>query len=348
MKKLTLVFMMLVVAMLLVACNTATTDIQSDSKSESESESGETDQTVEEDIFDGKPYVLTFVSNGDGTCVVSEILVNPEHREKIVLDIPERSPEGDKVTAVTFEQFDSNVPRKIAKEDFEDILTDIEEYLEYDENLTESQKLLIPKKMEAFYALRDPNDESLSNSSKQYILEQYPESAITPIYVFVPDAKPKEINEWSRIFFEYARYTAHDRNTDDDDLLRKLGKEPSGKKVNGGEYITEIRLPANISVPISLYDSCFGLESVTFSEGVTELPDLSRCYSIPKVYIPGSVESIDVSLLCDGTEDYTFGGTIAEWNNRITGYGYASTDTVLHCTDGDAALDTRTMKATKK
>ena len=54
-----------------------------------------------EDTFeDGKPYHLYFMSNGDGTCAVKYMTTDPDNTQDFVVEIPETSPAGDKVTQV--------------------------------------------------------------------------------------------------------------------------------------------------------------------------------------------------------------------------------------------------------
>lgn len=58
------------------------------------------------------PYVLTFTSNGDGTCSVTGLDINPAYTREFVMEIPERSPAGDTVISVAWEtiEIDDVIP----------------------------------------------------------------------------------------------------------------------------------------------------------------------------------------------------------------------------------------------
>ncbi|MBQ7379529.1 MAG: leucine-rich repeat protein [Clostridia bacterium] len=58
------------------------------------------DLKIEDTFADGKPYHLYFMSNGDGTCSVEYVTVDPENTQDFVIEIPEKSPTGDTVTKV--------------------------------------------------------------------------------------------------------------------------------------------------------------------------------------------------------------------------------------------------------
>ena len=67
-----------------------------------QTESSEEPQDEVEKIitFGETPYQFTFVSNGDGTCVITDVLTDYFHEDKYDLVIPETSPDGDKVVEV--------------------------------------------------------------------------------------------------------------------------------------------------------------------------------------------------------------------------------------------------------
>ena len=67
-----------------------------------QTESSETSEPEEEKIitFGDTPYEFTFVSNGDGTCIITDVLTDYFHEGKYDLVIPETSPAGDKVVEV--------------------------------------------------------------------------------------------------------------------------------------------------------------------------------------------------------------------------------------------------------
>ena len=109
-----------------------------------------TDQETEappEEI--GDPYELVFTSNGDGTCKVSDIIVNFRYHEKFDLTIPATSPVGERVVAV--ENPDGfgyvNVPRVMLLEDYES--------LKYFLGKHYGKDSFTVQRFESYYRLRD-------------------------------------------------------------------------------------------------------------------------------------------------------------------------------------------------
>ena len=81
-----------------------------------QTESSETSEPEAEKIitFGDTPYEFTFVSNGDGTCIITDVLTDFYHKDNYDLVIPATSPDGDKVVEVdlaVLQQFGTmNVP----------------------------------------------------------------------------------------------------------------------------------------------------------------------------------------------------------------------------------------------
>ncbi|MBE6683160.1 MAG: hypothetical protein E7595_03285 [Ruminococcaceae bacterium] len=57
---------------------------------------------VKTETFGEQPYNFVYKSNGDGTCVVSEIRVDKDYSGDIHLIIPEKAPNGDTVVEINF------------------------------------------------------------------------------------------------------------------------------------------------------------------------------------------------------------------------------------------------------
>lgn len=136
-----------------------------------------TDQETEappEEI--GDPYELVFSSNGDGTCKVSDIKVNPKYREAFTLTIPAVSPAGERVTAV--ENPDGfgyiNVPRVLLPEDFEVLLYRIRTHYGKDSATARS--------FESYYYYKNVDDCSTENL-KNDLLDAFPWAAVTDFYI---------------------------------------------------------------------------------------------------------------------------------------------------------------------
>ena len=87
------VIALLLTAIIIVSCaGNAITQTESSETSEPEAEKIIT--------FGDTPYEFTFVSNGDGTCIITDVLTDYFHEGKYDLVIPATSPAGDKVVEV--------------------------------------------------------------------------------------------------------------------------------------------------------------------------------------------------------------------------------------------------------
>lgn len=153
-----------------------------------------TDQETEappEEI--GDPYELVFSSNGDGTCKVSDIRVNPKYRGAFTLTIPAVSPEGERVTAVENPNGFGyvNVPRVLLPEDFEVLLYRIRTHYGKDS--------MTARNFESYYFYR-----SLENCStealKNDLLTAYPWAAVTDFYLLdeavIADVEIPKLGRW--------------------------------------------------------------------------------------------------------------------------------------------------------
>ena len=73
------------------------------------------------DPFAKQPYYLMYTSNGDGTCYVSEIILDPNNSAEV--EIPKQSPGGEKVVGVRVEMMPESVndyfPQVITKASME-------------------------------------------------------------------------------------------------------------------------------------------------------------------------------------------------------------------------------------
>ena len=124
----------------------------------------------------GDPYELVFSSNGDGTCKIGDIKVDPKYREAFTLTIPAVSPAGERVTAV--ENPDGfgyiNVPRVLLPEDFEVLLYRIRTHYGKDSATARS--------FESYYYYKNVDDCSTENL-KNDLLDAFPWAAVTDFYI---------------------------------------------------------------------------------------------------------------------------------------------------------------------
>lgn len=107
-----------ILPLLLAIVMLSTSLVGCDRNDSGDAETTDAAETKTTDEGENALYTLTFTSNGDGTCYVSHIdfQENADDRE-ITLVFPEKSPEGDTVTAIRYTTGD-NLPRIISDTDF--------------------------------------------------------------------------------------------------------------------------------------------------------------------------------------------------------------------------------------
>ena len=76
------------------------------------------------------PYTLEFYSHGDGTCAVSNIVVNMLYEGTYTVEIPETSPEGDTVVEAGYLRPTYNLPTYLTKEAYETMIGWWEDYFD--------------------------------------------------------------------------------------------------------------------------------------------------------------------------------------------------------------------------
>jgi len=104
------------------ACNyTPENDVDDQTKEDTKEETVTPSNTENEPITCVEIQDLIFVSNGDGTCCVSGVKKDKYTDKRLALEIPEHSPDGDKVTGI----------ERFAFENFNNL-----EYVKLDNNVT--------------------------------------------------------------------------------------------------------------------------------------------------------------------------------------------------------------------
>ena len=179
MKKILCLICALLCAALLCACDL--TDVVSGGLV---GELGKQDPT---DPFAKQPYYLLYTSNGDGTCYVSEIILDPNNIAEV--EIPKRSPGGEKVVGVRVELAPSYIkdyfPQVITKASMESWLADLEAHDIGGFNLV---------KFTSHYSLL-----SASNPSDDALYAACPLAQYEDVYVFVGSTETEY--EFANYFF---------------------------------------------------------------------------------------------------------------------------------------------------
>ncbi len=216
---------------------------------------------------DGQAYVLEYTSNGDGTCYVTGILVNPnysnpEYKNPWVdadndfeLVIPEKSPDGDTVTGISwgsaFDSVTSYFPAgMITKESFENILE------EFEANGI-SPDDFIYRKFNSFFLYFDASS-APSEKAKDEMIKKYPITKYLPVYVLDPVVAHHIICFVVNTIRENSSYEIDTPNIERErfiNLLTEKGVEnaeswfPSDTVpdcLNMGVYISSVSLPRTI------------------------------------------------------------------------------------------------------
>lgn len=138
--------------------------------------------------------------------------------------------------------------------------------------------------------------------------------------------------------------------------------DPSSNPLNyaktlylNGNLVEELIIPGTIN-QISDYVviRCTSITSITIEEGITNIGTnnllgntvFGGCESLTKVIIPKSVKKLGDNLFggCSSLTDIIYNGTKAEWNtiektDDWFTYSYNHYRYVIHCTDGDIAVE---------
>ena len=152
-----------------------------------------TDDSVEDEITG--PYALEFTSNGDGTCRVTSVKINSKYRELFILEIPEKSPDGETVVAIdwgnAFDDIKSSVPNYIKGGS---IFENMEEKAAED-----NTQIFLSKKVAAYYALLDPTLVT-NEQMKESMLTDCPITQHIPVYRLDKSTYDRDFAEIKRIF----------------------------------------------------------------------------------------------------------------------------------------------------
>lgn len=254
---------------------------------------------LRKDLSNSQPqsedYELSFTSNGDGTCYISDIKISPQAQE-IDLVLPTISPDGDKVTAYdTTALIFQNVPKVISAEDFDaHIQTPLDQAVD-DGRMT---KFMSDKITEYFFEKKSLENEK-TQRGKQLLLANYPLVAVSDIYVCFAWESPGELELLSLYLSQYAGYTVEQHFADATrliDLAVENGIENHGVSLpNPTGAIVSLRIPKTMT---QFCDNAFGglenLKRVELPEGLTSIGvgAFSNCAKLEEITIPNSVTSI--------------------------------------------------------
>ncbi len=260
------------------------------------------------------PYTLKFYSNGDGTCVVRDIVVNMLYEGTYTVEIPETSPDGDTVVEVSYLSTTYNLPRYLTAEAYATLDGWWKDYFDrcVEQGLMEADVADFRlRQARSYYILRDATLSSTENLGAD-VIARFPLCEHIPVYALdiattevefaylsqlMAVAAPWYTTEWC-----YAELLAMKR------LADGFGVEDPHLEESLAEHS----------------DSLAGAEAVLVPHTVTKLVDQLQTLSSMEVH----------RLIFDGTMaefDAIFWGQVSK---IIIPYPMT-----VQCTDGELTLD---------
>jgi len=224
-----------------------------------------------------KPYSFVFVSNGDGTCYINNVLFNYDHKENYVLEFPEISPEGDTVTDIRY-QSTCAVPHQAFREDFEEkIIKPLADTLGDDS--------FYYKQVLSYFYLYDP--ETANEKQREEMYKAYPITKQGAVYILDPNTT---VTELIRLHSRLSQ-----ANIPIQDILEMEKKAEYEGGVLYPDTVIGMTFPATLR-PSSLkfLMHCFSLESITIPEGITVVENdaFHSCTNLKSVTLPSTVKQI--------------------------------------------------------
>lgn len=306
---------LLMMTMVFVSC-----DQGGEQETTNQSEERETKQETNESLYadlmwdkslGARPYDLYFSSNGDGTCSLVNVIVNPEIDQPVEVEIPEKSPAGDTVIQISLGDrrysYPNNMPLYfpvvIRADTFEALCAEMQE---------NNMGAFIHEQFQSYYSCK-----SLTNcdddEKRRELLEAYPFVAGGDVYVFDPDVSSTDLE---RICGFYQTYT--DWN---DEKTEQCYNE-----------IVEMAQQADVleetkSFFLSIMDSRYlkQISIITIPDSVTSISNLgfNNCSALTSITIPDSVTSIGYNAFegCTGLTDVYYTGAEQEWAAINVGVG---------------------------
>lgn len=240
-----------------------------------------TEDESESDVLDeemGEPYELVFSSNGDGTCIVSDIIVNPRYHKGFDLVIPATSPDGERVVSVEnpggfgYE----NLPFFLLPEDYDFLLYRLRMHFGKDD--------MTVRRFESYFFYR-----SLSacetEEQRQILLAEYPWVTLTDFYMLdysvIMEIEGANLSGW--IAEAVPEYVAYDVEKRVQDLvsahgytLTRHGDPYDVEQVaDNGVWVRSIVLADGIEI-IGEDAFCYtSAVSLTLPDGVVEIRDFA-------------------------------------------------------------------------
>ena len=237
----------------------------------------------EESFEDGEPYHLYFLSNGDGTCTLKYITTDPDYQGELVLEIPETSPRGDVVTAISLGQ--TTRVKRSPHADFPYVLTasTMSELLQaaQDSNISDFDA----NKLTAYFLKLSVDN--LDGRYYQSMIDAFPIVELGDIYVYDGNAGVAEIEKTYSYLTEYCGWNQEKyfQSIEEVVALAKQGKSREQVELSLTVLHTadlrsavEISIPATVrSIDPETWLALSGLENVTVAKDHPTLQMVDGC-----------------------------------------------------------------------
>lgn len=199
--------------------------------------SGTTYTDINKTVFADAPYVVTYKSNGDGTCTVTDIIIDYSAETQVTVVIPETSPDGDKVTKVEINDFNTiaalNVPVLITEEGFNKIKNTLKEIETEDRDVKRFISFYDPHEQDGIYVLEPLINEAEYNRISDILKNAgYTSQDAYDAAVEVVNTVPANSDEANDMRLEAFGYFYHNANK------IKCVIVPEETQVNGAGNVT--------------------------------------------------------------------------------------------------------------
>ena len=312
----------------------------------------DTKKTAEEKIQ------FVFRSNGDGTCVLEKIEFPANYTNDATLEIPEKSPEGDRVVAYAVNAI-PRIPNWVLVSDFtDDFVQPMEALIKKATGDERSRLEYLNRVIPGYYGKKDAYDPGHSEEGKKEVLKDFPITELAAIYIQDISLRSFDMQKL-REAFKKAGFTYADLLREHDnmvDLIEKSDSENKAKMLDTlplthqsvyPEGIVGITLPQGItkigdcafldcsalqtinlpegliSIGAQAFMACDALTEIVVPESVTEIGQncFKACINLKTVSLPAGLTSIGKYLFldCSSLETVNFGGTKAQWRALTDG-----------------------------
>ncbi|MBQ8432873.1 MAG: leucine-rich repeat domain-containing protein [Clostridia bacterium] len=307
---------------------------------------GSLNPLASKDFPNGEAYVISYVSNGDGTCYVNAIRVNPAVEESIDIVIPATSPDGDRVVTVRA-SLAPNLPTML----------DETAYLALSAKLQAATDAGLindfeRNKMTAYFEKKGVDDGFISLADLEALRQEYPLAEFVTVYILAKDLSPVEI-QWLCRTLSTIGYTSADWVRDCQALhdaaqivggptreaaLASLPALPLADAST--DKITSILLPDSVTyVDFALYTPCTSITQWSLPACVRQIPESAfpGFTALTSVTLHANLTAIEdqAFFACSQLTEIHFEGSTEQWEAIQKGKQWKPLQAItVHCSDG--------------